>query len=122
MSKPDWKSAPSWAEWLAQDISGFWNWYEIKPDKDPSCLYWLCTGEYKYAGDSERPHNIEITLERRPLASQSGTKTPQSGRTGWRRTKMDLGIFMKTNLPSEISLVNLFVKEGGSTFLIAQQA
>jgi len=29
--KPDWKNAPEWAEWLAQDLNGWWYWYEYKP-------------------------------------------------------------------------------------------
>jgi len=29
--KPDWKDAPSWAQWLAQDQSGAWYWYETEP-------------------------------------------------------------------------------------------
>jgi hypothetical protein len=29
--KPDWKDAPGWANWLAQDDSGYWYWYENRP-------------------------------------------------------------------------------------------
>ncbi len=29
--KPDWKSAPKWAKWLAQDANGIWYWYEEQP-------------------------------------------------------------------------------------------
>lgn len=29
--KPDWKDAPKWANWLAQDRSGSWFWYEDEP-------------------------------------------------------------------------------------------
>lgn len=32
MSKPDWKDAPEWAQWLARDESGVWYWYENEPD------------------------------------------------------------------------------------------
>jgi len=28
---PDWKDAPSWANWLAMDSDGFWYWYENRP-------------------------------------------------------------------------------------------
>lgn len=31
MSKPDWKDAPQWANFLAQDESGHWFWYEKEP-------------------------------------------------------------------------------------------
>lgn len=29
--KPDWKDAPAWAQYLAQDFNGEWFWYENKP-------------------------------------------------------------------------------------------
>ena len=31
MIKPDWKDAPEWAMWLAQDESGFWGFFSKKP-------------------------------------------------------------------------------------------
>lgn len=31
MTKPDWKDAPEWAQWLAQDGNGDWYWYESAP-------------------------------------------------------------------------------------------
>lgn len=30
--KPDWKDAPEYANWLAQDQDGSWWWYEKLPD------------------------------------------------------------------------------------------
>ncbi|MCE5317856.1 MAG: hypothetical protein LLG04_10950 [Parachlamydia sp.] len=30
--KPDWKDAPSWANYLAQDEVGLWFWYEEEPN------------------------------------------------------------------------------------------
>lgn len=32
--KPDWKDAPEWANWLAMDDNGSWNWYEHEPEFD----------------------------------------------------------------------------------------
>lgn len=29
--KPDWKYAPDWAKFLAQDEDGSWFWYEAEP-------------------------------------------------------------------------------------------
>jgi len=29
--KPNWKDAPAWAQWLAQDEDGEWYWYENEP-------------------------------------------------------------------------------------------
>lgn len=31
MSKPDWKGAPEWANWLAMDEDGLWFWHEEEP-------------------------------------------------------------------------------------------
>lgn len=32
MSKPDWKDAPEWVEFIAQDMDGTWYGYSVKPD------------------------------------------------------------------------------------------
>lgn len=37
--KPDWKDAPEWANWLAQDRGSGWFWYEYKPYANKEC--WL---------------------------------------------------------------------------------
>jgi hypothetical protein len=29
--KPDWKDAPEWANWLAMDSNGEWNWFKNEP-------------------------------------------------------------------------------------------
>lgn len=29
--KPDWKDAPEWANYLAQDYNGSWYWFELQP-------------------------------------------------------------------------------------------
>jgi len=42
MSKPDWKNAPEWANWLAQDNNGNWYWYEYKPITD-GLMTWRST-------------------------------------------------------------------------------
>lgn len=31
MSKPSWDDAPEWAQFVAQDQSGAWYWYEYEP-------------------------------------------------------------------------------------------
>ena len=31
MSKPDWKDAPEWAQWIACDNSGQWWWFSARP-------------------------------------------------------------------------------------------
>lgn len=35
MSKPNWKDAPSWANYLAQDDEGDWYWFENRPEATP---------------------------------------------------------------------------------------
>lgn len=39
MLKPDWKTAPSWAQYLAQDPNGGWWWFEVAPC--PTSLGWV---------------------------------------------------------------------------------
>jgi len=36
MSKPDWKDAPEWASYLAQDKNGTWWWYDREPIAEQS--------------------------------------------------------------------------------------
>lgn len=31
MNKPQWENAPDWANYLAMDANGEWNWFEIRP-------------------------------------------------------------------------------------------
>jgi len=31
VTKPEWKDAPAWANWLAQDKDGWWAWWNIVP-------------------------------------------------------------------------------------------
>lgn len=69
MSKPEWKDAPKWAEWLAKDKDGFWWWYEAEP-------FQLCGKEWVsgvVGGKVERASRFDSqktrwkeTLERRP--------------------------------------------------------
>jgi hypothetical protein len=33
-SKPNWKDAPEWAQWLAQDASHSWYWHELEPEPE----------------------------------------------------------------------------------------
>lgn len=79
MSKPDWKDAPEWAMWLAQDEDGKWDFYSEKPfvcssanrpepyEWVPSVTdrWWSFDYEYgKYQGD-KNPDWLN-TLEPRP--------------------------------------------------------
>lgn len=60
--KPDWKDAPEWANYLAQDNSGAWFWYEGEPYNDGKYCWWS-SGRDVLAVTS--PHWLQ-TLEKRP--------------------------------------------------------
>ena len=67
MNKPNWKDAPKWARWLAQDYDGLWCWFQYKPKWCFECQWWDVTK----GGDHEiiKP-DINIgaceTLEKKP--------------------------------------------------------
>lgn len=44
MNKPDWKDAPEWAVWLAQDEDGLWWWHEQKPWQGYELNFWFSLG------------------------------------------------------------------------------
>lgn len=41
--KPSWEIAPDWANWLAQDESGVWYWFEERPIQG-GCTFQPTTG------------------------------------------------------------------------------
>lgn len=47
-----WFMAPDWAEWIAMDKDGRWNWYELKPYAD-GMQWWKNT---------EKPSSFEMAL------------------------------------------------------------
>jgi len=70
VSKPNWRDAPDWAEWLAQDLSGVWVWFSGgKPyPYDPM---WRPSSDgkgfkVKRAAEGAMNINWKDTLERRP--------------------------------------------------------
>lgn len=61
MSKPTWGDAPDWANYLAMDSSGQWNWFENQP--------YFELGEWWTDGDSEAANekpNPRYSMEYRP--------------------------------------------------------
>jgi hypothetical protein len=71
MSKPEWKDAPKWASWLAQDGNGDYAWYEEKPVADEESKSWewvnAATTEWKLADrTTELSEGWRDTLEHRP--------------------------------------------------------
>ena len=63
--KPDWDSAPEWAEYMAIDEDGSWWWFEKEPEWKEMFGMWGSRGECKAAFD---PKSIvaKDTLEKRP--------------------------------------------------------
>lgn len=73
MSKPDWKDAPGLANWLAQDLSGKWFWYECEPKPHFGIFCWVNQVKTPGAVDPAilreapvRNNQWDKTLERRP--------------------------------------------------------
>ena len=73
MSKPDWKDAPEWAQWLAQDeigpddISHYWVWFERKPEKMSNG--WIdrnLGGRWLETRDLATHEDWKNTLDKRP--------------------------------------------------------
>lgn len=65
--KPDWKDAPEWARWLAQDKGGRWVWFEYKPRVPVGANDWrqgTRPGFWEYV--DEVNEGFQNTLERRP--------------------------------------------------------
>ena len=40
--KPDWEDAPEWANWLAMDGDGYWEWYADEPEWEEDENIWYC--------------------------------------------------------------------------------
>lgn len=67
---PHWIDAPEWAQWLAQDEDGQWNWFQDKPEA-LACKEWitLSGGEYQvfeWARTTPCYRHWAKTLEARP--------------------------------------------------------
>ena len=62
--KPDWRDAPEWASWLAQDDGGWWYWYEDKPYIHDG-FEWVSNSKYSFAGFDETELSPADTLESR---------------------------------------------------------
>lgn len=59
--KPEWKDAPEWANWLAQDGNGDWVWFEYEPQMGNGI--W----ESRYGKQALHIHSWRTTKEQRPL-------------------------------------------------------
>ncbi len=67
--KPEWKDAPKWANWLAQDANGDWYWYKEKPEPDSANHIWHIVAKFGYKYRRALMPYVEKwyhTLESRP--------------------------------------------------------
>lgn len=66
--KPDWKYAPEWANWLAQNGDGVWGWYEREPQWIGEDQTWIASDDciFYHAGYSDPDSWGLETLEQRP--------------------------------------------------------
>lgn len=65
--KPNWKDAPEWAQYLAQDSDGSWYWYEQKPEHD--FTWWKPVNVSKFQ-TAEISSDWQDSLEKRPERKQ----------------------------------------------------
>lgn len=64
LSKPSWKDAPEWANYLAMDDSGYWYWYEYQPE--PFVGRFTQGNRYQAIGLVPYTVDWQDTLEQRP--------------------------------------------------------
>lgn len=66
MNKPEWKDAPEWARYIAQDRDGLWCWFELEPQVRIN--YWAVNdnGGRHFVIDNEKNLGFKDSLEARP--------------------------------------------------------
>ena len=69
VEKPSWADAPEWANWLAMDMHGCWEWFEQKPYIHQ--YHWESDGQscLHNAKSNIRSYGWVDTLEKRPISS-----------------------------------------------------
>ena len=58
--KPEWKDAPEWANWLAMDQDGSWQWW----DKQPDWASWYWDGGWDFKRKSFNKGIVHKTEDR----------------------------------------------------------
>lgn len=66
MIKPDWKDAPEWANYLAQDECGAWWWYECEPSYCSFNNCWFEILSCRFEEATLPGATVQQSLERRP--------------------------------------------------------
>lgn len=64
--KPDWKDAPEWAQWLAQDSDGHWFWFRVQPSVSNVGEEFTTTKQHTRARRGSCIGDWRNTLEKRP--------------------------------------------------------
>jgi len=70
--KPSWDHAPYWAKFLAQDASGDYNWFELKPYVRGSKWFFSGDGVFTHAKKCAVNGDWRESLERRPSKDKRG--------------------------------------------------
>jgi hypothetical protein len=68
VSKPDWKDAPEWANYLAMDSDGLWAWHEKKPFTASYTNVWMSRDYGKVEVAYKPDCTWQGSLEERPHA------------------------------------------------------
>lgn len=63
---PHWNDAPAWAQWLAQDDSGEWHWWEAMPVLVVGHTAWTSGGRSEWARTTPNYQSFGLTLRARP--------------------------------------------------------
>lgn len=69
-TKPDWKNAPYWANYLAMDKSGDWYWFENKPKKASDSFAMVPSWSKHCIASYFVDYRWDKTLEERPSLSR----------------------------------------------------
>lgn len=105
--KPDWSEAPSWAEWLAQDEDGDWQWFSKKPFIHAPSESWdipdFATEVEIVSAAQPNPEGWRTTLERRPESTKVGKLHVEIDASEARRTLDEaLGELPDLIIPHEV--------------------
>jgi hypothetical protein len=72
--KPNWKDAPSWANWLGQCLNGYWEWYQRKPSANGKCFDHGRDRGSRAGAKGEVIGNWQDTLEQRPEVKSTNSQ------------------------------------------------
>jgi hypothetical protein len=65
---PHWIDAPDWAQWLAQDEDGEWNWFQDKPQVMGRGEWMTLTGgNFEWARTTPCQRKWQKTLQAKPV-------------------------------------------------------